>query len=370
MESFFERESQENFGDVFDVKKTDDNASFTQHSNRLRDIKQAAQSNSIQKAIALLNDNYAELSSSEIDKAVLLLVTAIKKHHTLEPDHALSLAEILSSQFDRIDTWQFTTELSVANKRWVGAINASLNWLRLEYQPDKIEYAIEQLIRLASQQRAVLERDQDHRGILSLYKQLHDSQPNSTRLQYELALSYLRVNQPSLAKPLLEQLGGSEEYSALAESALDRLSNTQLGPDTEPLLNKEQKRELVVPLIRSGTNLLAKANINGQNLILLLDTGASITALNQSTINQIGLVSTGKAVTLSTANGSRNAQLYKAPEFTLAGLNIKNLVIAEVDMPASSPIQGLLGTDVLNLAGDDFDYLIDNANNQLVFREK
>ncbi len=103
---------------------------------------------------------------------------------------------------------------------------------------------------------------------------------------------------------------------------------------------------------------------------MLLDTGASITALSLDAIQRLGLEPTGRYIQLSTANGLRTAQLYSANNIRIGRLKKRHLIVAEVDMPSSSGVQGLLGTDLLNSIDQRYSYLIDNQKNALIFRRR
>ena len=347
------------------AKETDDVDTFDKPNSPIALIRMALSFGKVLDAINLLNSLNTQMSSEEIDSAIsLILGTIVESQHAnlkLAQVYALHLAKL----FDRIDTWQLAADLSVRNKDWENAIESSIRWLQREYRPDEIEHITQSLIRVASQQRAKLEKEEDQLSIVGLYQRLHQSLPEVDRFVYELALAYLRVNQEELAIPLLEQLQSSPELAALAKKTLIRLEEP-----TESIAVEKNKDQLVVPLIRAGNNLLVKATINNQNLLLLLDTGASITSLSRSAINRLGLSDTGKTITLSTANGLRNSPLYTTKQLRLDNYRVNNLIVAEVDLPYSSKIDGLLGTDVLNHAGANFNYLIDNKNSQLIFREK
>ena len=100
------------------------------------------------------------------------------------------------------------------------------------------------------------------------------------------------------------------------------------------------------------------------------DTGASITSLSQSTIDRLGLEPSGRAIQLSTANGTRRSELFQTERIRLGRLSVNNLLVASIDLGNNSRIDGLLGTDLLNQIDSRYSYVIDNQRNALIFINK
>ena len=103
---------------------------------------------------------------------------------------------------------------------------------------------------------------------------------------------------------------------------------------------------------------------------LLLDTGASITALSAEAIQDLGLRPNGTIITLNTANGRTQSRLFRTDRLRLGRLQLNDMVVAEIDLSGSRGIAGLLGTDVLNQLNEQFSYPIDDENNALIFRRR
>jgi len=242
----------------------------------------------------------------------------------------------------------------------------------LEHRPELFESKLQALIRASNYVRAALEAQGDQIGIRDLYQRLYDQHPNHPRLQLELAQSHLRLGDIGSARPFLENLQYDLEFGTLAQqklTALDARSTEE--PDTPLQPAAPPKRsELVVPLLRSGNSFLVDVSINARPVRMLLDTGASITALSQDAIRRLNLQATDRYIRLTTANGVRRSQLYQARRVKLGRLTVDNLVVAEIDMERNAPIQGLLGTDLLNQLDNRYSYLIDNQQNALIFRRK
>jgi len=112
------------------------------------------------------------------------------------------------------------------------------------------------------------------------------------------------------------------------------------------------------------------AQIERRQTRLLLDTGASITALSRDLVSQLNLQPLNRQIRLNTANGSTTANLYRVRRLRLGNLELRDLVIADIDLGGASRFQGLLGTDALNQLRQDYDYVIDNRQKALIFRRR
>ena len=139
----------------------------------------------------------------------------------------------------------------------------------------------------------------------------------------------------------------------------------------EPVRQSDSRAsDIRIPLLRAGNSLLVDVAINSSSIRLLLDTGASITSLSSDTIRHLRLTPTGRSISLSTANGLTQSQLYSADRLNLGPLRLNNLLVAEVDFGRAGQVQGLLGTDVLKHVSREYSYLIDDQKNALIFRKK
>lgn len=101
---------------------------------------------------------------------------------------------------------------------------------------------------------------------------------------------------------------------------------------------------------RAGS-LYASASAAGANLNLLLDTGATQTALKPATLARIGARPINRTVRVRTAGGEVTAPLFELEQFEFAGTRLAQLqVIALAELPGE--VDGLLGMDVLNQVGE------------------
>ena len=333
--------------------------------------------NRLGAAVKLINDNYRQANAADLEQFKLVILQHAeqlvgKGDHA----HASTLLESYAQAFDDVDAWRMLASSFGNLKDWDNAVIASLRWSRLEYRPDVYQAALSTLVKSASYVRASLERQSDEPGILALYQSLYEQHPDYARIQLELAQSHLRLGNPEAAKPYLEILQYDADLGSLARQKLAALSASQSEQQiAEAELatlqsNQRNSTDIVVPLIRNGNSLLINVSINSRPLLMLLDTGASITAFSTATIERLNLQATGRYVQLGTANGTRRSQLYRAAKIRLGRMIVENIMVAEVDMKQGNGAQGLLGTDVLNQLDDHYGYVIDNQKNALIFNRK
>jgi len=357
------------------LHKTNTPASFS-FAQELINISNLIDQGKFDNAVSEVDRLYRQLSNDELERLKqVFLVSAERLMLQSNPEQAFELLSRYTRSFDDMDAWHLLSQAAFILKKWPAAVNALLRSTAQEYRPDQLESKLDELVRLASHQRASLEAQGDEIGIRQLYKKLYQQHPNHARFQLELAQSHLRLGDIESAIPLLETLQYDLELGSLAKQKLATIS-AQISAQKEREEEPEQatkatnRSELVVPLLRSGNSFLVDVSMNSKPLRMLLDTGASITALSTSAIKQLKLKPTGRYIKLTTANGVRRSQLYQARNIKIGRLTMNNMIVAEIEMEQSNQFKGLLGTDLLNQVDSNYTYLIDNQRNALIFKAK
>lgn len=324
----------------------------------------------LQLAVDALNEEYRALSSEQIEAYTnLFLNFARQTKNAGKTNQAIEILELFTVSFNNsLDAWTFLSDIHTANKDWLPAIDALLKATALEYRPEQLERLMNNLTTAASHVRYELESQNNELAINDLYRRLYEYHPDSTRYQLELALSYLRLPDLITGRALLEPLQYDVEYGEIARTTIASLDEQLISKETENTpASAINRNEIVVPLLRSGNSFFVNAVINNRQVRLLLDTGASITALSESTISSLKLKSSGRSIRLSTANGVRQSELFRADRVRLGSLSISNLQVAAIEFDRNSRIDGLLGTDLLNQIDSRYSYVIDNNRNALIF---
>ena len=329
-----------------------------------------------QQAIATINDVYSQANSQQLNYFRSTVFRTANKLSGNSKQSASVLLLAYAETFDDVDAWRQLGSVSAELGDWDTAVTALLASSAQEYEPQAYEASLRALLRAASYARASLEQRSDQLSILALYQRLYDVHPSYARFQLELAQAHLRLNDYQSARSYLDPLVYDTELGAIAQQLLANIDSSlakqeKIQNPIEPVSQTDSRTsDIKIPLIRAGNSLLVDVSINSSSIRLLLDTGATITALSSDTIHRLGLKPTGRSISLSTANGLTQSQLYSADRLNLGRLRLENLMVAEVDLGRRSQVDGLLGTDVLKQLSKQFSYLIDDQQNALIFRKK
>ena len=315
---------------------------------------------------------YSDISSQDLASISRLYWTQARNYSQPANNERLKQLYLVAGKlFDDIEFWDGAAQVAASQKDWTVALEALRRSTALENRPELLEKKLLVLVRYASQLRAQHEALGDELGVRALYQELYREHPNYPRFQLELAQSYLRSGDSKAALPLLKQLQYDPELGAIAKLKLANLEKQAASQPIQPAPAKDLDRranDIVVPLRRLGNSFLVSGSVNGVNLTLLLDTGASITAISKDLIKRLKLEATGQVINLSTANGLTTSRLFRVDKLRLGRLYVEDSVVAEIDLGGSREFQALLGTDLLNQADPRYSYVIDNTKNALIFR--
>jgi predicted aspartyl protease len=132
------------------------------------------------------------------------------------------------------------------------------------------------------------------------------------------------------------------------------------GPEPEELERKDasQERVCTVPVRRAhafGT-FLVETRIAGEPATLVVDTGASITALARELVDHLGIaIDARRAVHAITATGPASFPTATVSELEVAGERVAGLRVAVCDGCGGRDASGLLGLDVQAALGLELD---------------
>ncbi len=322
-------------------------------------------------AVDQVDSQYRQLSSNQFEQFQELFInTASRLKRTGQTDQAITLLTAFNDSFNDLDGWVLLSDIYITRQNHSLAIDTLLKATALEFRPEELSRLMTNLTSAASHVKYSFETQKNELAINELYRKLFESHPDNARFQLELAMSYLRLEDTVTSRELLESLQYDAELGEIARTSLALLNKQQEPPPAAPEPEKRNRNEIVVPLLRSGNSFFVDATINNRPLRLLLDTGASITSLSQSTIDRLGLEPSGRGIQLSTANGTRRSELFQTERIRLGRLSVNNLLVASIDLGNNSRIDGLLGTDLLNQIDSRYSYVIDNQRNALIFINK
>ena len=148
---------------------------------------------------------------------------------------------------------------------------------------------------------------------------------------YTLAEHYIKLKKYLLATELLKELEFDENYG-------EKSKNLLVSIEKKRETNKEY--DYALPLNKEGEHFTIDVTIEDTPLTLLLDTGATLTVINEEKISSLEILN--ENIMLNTAGGEINAQLKQADSLKVGGLEIMKFQVI------SSPFQqenadGLLG---------------------------
>lgn len=130
--------------------------------------------------------------------------------------------------------------------------------------------------------------------------------------------------------------------------------------------------DVVLHYEREGNSIIVPILFEGPSgpleLPMIFDTGATLTTLNQASLDALGLVIQPDApeITSQTAGGLRTSQVTRTPGLTIGGHRVDTVTISQCEPCADEQARGLLG---MNVSGR-FVITIDTENQRLILRPR
>ena len=233
---------------------------------------------------------------------------------------------------------------------------------------------------LYQQAQRQLRQAQQWELVAQLNEALYQRVPDEHAYILNLAEAYAHQQKLTLMEDVLAALPFNHSkaqairgfaYQEEASSIVDNPANpSSLRENSESAITAEgYVREVYVPLRRYGDQYRVDAITLDEDADMILDTGATISAISYSLFRRMGGYRTLPFVgnfQVYTASGSIEAALVKIPLFKFAGYEISNvsaIVLPEDALPESD---GLLGMNILG----KFDFSILPQENQLLLQER
>lgn len=170
---------------------------------------------------------------------------------------------------------------------------------------------------------------------------------------YHLAKYDVEMQKFDSAIKLLRDLEFDEEYGEKAKSLL-----LQIEKSTTQELEYIHK----FPLTKKGSHFTINVSINNTPLTLLLDTGATITMVNEEKLSSLTMIS--EDITLQTAGGEISGQILEAERFNLGDIELENFKVT-TSAYKQKDADGLLGMNFFK----EFKFKIDQ-DEQILYLSK
>ena len=324
----------------------------------------------------LVLTNYSELNSNELEelrRAMHLKASSLRRSE--KSRESIELLQTIAAIFDDKESWKLIGLEAALQKDWSTSYSALLKASQLENDSLKLTELLNSLAHASNLYTSSLLEQKDLESALNVAESLYFSHPSFPQFQYNYAQALVALGRLDEAKNILISLKNEPNFTVQSDEllsniqAIEEASRQDYRPDQTDLTPTDElaQRSIDIPLKRYGTSFIAQTKINGRSISLLLDTGASITALNNQSVQRLGLTATGQTITLDTANGRTQSNLYQANSIELNGVTIKNAVIASIDMPDNPNFVGLLGTDILNSKNGSHSFVLDTSKPALIF---
>lgn len=205
-------------------------------------------------------------------------------------------------------------------------------------------------------------------SLVNFYSHINTAGLMTSTHQYRLALAHLGNGDEYTAIEQLKQLVSDGTVGESAAKALNNLTNNkEITVSTNKTLEKNFEN---IALQKRGNQYLVDLTINRQDEVkLLIDTGASITALSRASFNSLttfGEIAELDRRVFRTAGGVVMGTVYSVPELSLGPYSMRDTKIAVLDYDTNGSIDGLLGMNVLG----QFRFQIDQENASLLLSKK
>lgn len=171
-------------------------------------------------------------------------------------------------------------------------------------------------------------------------EELIELDPHDERYRYLAAAWAVEAADPIAARShlaLLPSYAISDVELKRLENKIARLEAAERSGNAEGVLR--------IPLQREGGRLLVRARLNeGQSIRMLVDTGASISALKPQVVRGMRR---GPEIVIRTAGGIVRAPVVLLNSLELDELRVESLTVAVMELADLDEADGILGMDVL-----------------------
>lgn len=234
-------------------------------------------------------------------------------------------------------------------------------------QQSEVEQQIETLSQNTIEQ---LKRNYSWDVLAMFVEPLLQLEPSSRLYILALARAYAELYQEGLMENVLASLDFNDpDASAIrniiiaqqSEPVIEQIDDV---PYTEEVVNIGQP----IPLKQYGDQYVVDATLSGNSVALMIDTGASVTAISRQYFKGLSNRRKAKSLgrfTIGTAGGSIMASMYQFKELTINHVTVKDLPVVVLPIQGISNADGLLGMNFLR----EFDFKIDQRQSVMFLKQ-
>ena len=274
----------------------------------------------------------------------------------------------LSIYYDDIDVLLILADFNRANASYHEVVNVFLLAKTYAYTHADQDEVARHFKKFVMEIDASYTGQKDWWSLINLYAHIETSGLMTSTYQYRQALAHLRSGDETFAIAQFNQLLDDDLVGESAAKALSGLTTTTEAPiivNTSPWEGADS-----IALQRLGNQYAVNlANDRQDNVNLLIDTGASMTAVSRESFDTLN--ASGDAVeqdrrVFRTANGLVQATVFSVPELSLGPHRLENTQIAVIDFDSARGVDGLLGMNILG----QFRFHIDQDSSNLLLSRK
>jgi len=211
-------------------------------------------------------------------------------------------------------------------------------------QPDKQPLLEEALGRFVERTDRHLASDKDWQSLLHFYERLERLELAQPEHRLRRAQLHLQKGDRDRGRRLLRRLAQEPELAARASALLERSQGS-------PPVRTESTPRDSIALERAGGHFSLPVRFNGgRDMRLIIDTGASLTALSSESFSRLTpddrLTHLGSQL-FNTAGGPVRGEVYRVERVRLGRHQLSNVRLAVLDFELPDRLDGLLGRNFL-----------------------
>ncbi len=200
----------------------------------------------------------------------------------------------------------------LAKDDYLAAIDKLYEIRGYAYRPVMLQRITHRIRTIVNELDSSLKAGSDQYALLTLYQHLTQVEPQFAPWFIGLAAAQLSVNDEQAASRSLSLVLDDPDVGTQAQAMLSGISTSLAEKQKTKFLGSMTEHE-GIPLQRRGNHFIVDATpVRGDNVRLLIDTGASMTIFTPEVLEQsgAGYQDTGKTGMFNTANGPVQAPVY------------------------------------------------------------
>ena len=328
-------------------------------------IKQLLQRQAYPEAVVRYESLHAladEAGMEQARAAILLHAQGLLKSRDFAAAEQLLQGFLLTAYRDT-DARLLLAEVYYGQQDYLAAIEQLYEARGAAYRPEMLARITRRIRIVVNEQAGLYRKNADSRGLLTLFQNLTQLEPDYAAYFVELAMAQLALDDRDAAQRSLALVIYDPDVGEQAQLMLTKLQQTAtVGYDTDSVALATEVAG--IPLTRSGQHFLVDASPgNDGSLRLLIDTGASMTMVSSGTLQRQGVRyrDTGQSRIFNTANGPVRAPIYILETLSIGNWTVEQLEIGVLELDGQAGIDGLLGMNFLK----HFRFFIDQNESML-----